>query len=177
MQPIDRRGFLGALLAVAATPLIARVARAAGDAGPTKPGVVTYLETSPYIYVSPLQKNGQESTCHAEVWFAWIGGAAVIITASDRWKAKSLASGHDRARIWVGDFGRWKQLVGHNEDFRKAPLIDTTARFVKDPAVLDQLIAAYEKKYPAEIGKWREKFKAGFASGERVVIAYEPDKP
>jgi len=174
MQTLDRRRFLGALLATVATPLMARAARAAGNEGLKSPGIVASLEKSPYIYVSPLKKDGQESTCHGEVWFAWIDGAAVIITARDRWKARSLASGLDRARLWVGDYGRWKQLVGRNEDFRKAPSMDTRARFVKEPAVLDQLIAAYEKKYPAEIRSWREKFRTGFASGERVLIAYQP---
>ncbi len=45
---------------------------------------------------------------------------------------------------------------------------------MKDPALLDRMIAIYEKKYPAEIGTWRERFKSGFQSGERVLIVYEP---
>ncbi len=36
------------------------------------------------------------------------------------------------------------------------------------------MIAVYEKKYPSEIGSWRDRFKSGFASGERVLIVYEP---
>jgi hypothetical protein len=170
MTMLDRRRFLGVLLATAATPLLAR---AAGDAAP-KQALTAALETSPLVYVSPLKKNGQESTCHGEVWFAWIDGSAVIITATDRWKAKSIASGLDRARLWVGDQGPWKKLVGRNEDFRKAPSVDAKARFVKDPAVLEKLIQVYEKKYPAEIGSWVPKFRAGFASGDRVLIAYQP---
>ena len=172
MRGLDRRSVLALMLSLAATPLLRRVARAAAATLP--PATLQLLETSPYIYVSPLKKNGQESSCHGEVWFAWIDGSAVLITARDRWKAKSVAKGLDRARIWVGDHGKWKQLVGRNDAFTKAPSFDARARVVKDPAVLDRLIAAYEKKYPAEIGSWRDRFKSGFASGERVLISYEP---
>jgi hypothetical protein len=172
MQLIDRRSVLGLLLSLAATPLLGRPARAAAATLP--PATLQLLETSPYVYVSPLKKNGQESSCHGEVWFAWIDGAVVLITAKDRWKATSVASGLDRAKIWVGDFGKWKQLIGTNGAFTKAPSFEARARLVKDPAILDRLLAAYERKYPAEITTWRDRFKSGFASGERVLIAYEP---
>jgi hypothetical protein len=174
MQPIDRRGFLVLALGVATLPLLGRAAKAAPTAPALAAATVRALETSPYVYVSPLKQDGQESSCHAEVWFAWLDGAAMLITASDRWKAKSVAAGRDRARLWVGDYGRWKQIVGRNEDFKKGPSFEARARLVKDPAVLERLIVLYEKKYPAEIEKWRDKFKSGFASGERVLIAYAP---
>lgn len=171
MLQLDRRGFLGALLALLATPLLGRSARAAQ----TLPeSTVALLESSPYVYVSPLKKDGKESTCHGEVWFAWLDGAAVLITAKDRWKAQSVANGSGRARLWVGDHGRWKKLLGRNEAFRQAPSFEAKARFSKDAALLDRMIAVYEKKYPSEIESWRERFKSGFASGERVLIVYEP---
>ena len=49
------------------------------------------------------------------MWFGWIDGAAVVITAATTWKARSLERGLTRARLWVGDYGRWKQLIGRNE--------------------------------------------------------------
>ncbi len=165
-----RRAFLRGLLALLAAPLLPRRAWSAA----LPPATVELLGTSPYVYVSPLKKDGQESTCHGEVWFAWIDGSVVLITAADRWKARSIAKTGGKARIWVGDHGRWKGLVGKNDEFRKAPSFDAQARIVKDPALLDRMIAVYEKKYPAEIGTWRERFRSGFASGERVLIVYEP---
>lgn len=132
------------------------------------------LETSPYVYVSPLRSDGSESTCHGEVWYAWLDGRAVIITARDRWKAQALTRGLDRARLWVGDYGRWKRLGIVNDDFRQGPSFTARAERITDPAVLDALLVAYERKYPDEIGEWRDRFREGFASGERVLIGYTP---
>ena len=179
MPALTRRALLGAMLGAAATPLVGRAARAEERPSPGAPGALpagtlALLESSPYVYVSPLREGGDESTCHGEVWFAWLDGAAVVITARERWKARSLAAGRDRARLWVGDHGTWKKLVGRSEAFRSAPSFEARGRFVKDPALLARLIAAYEKKYPAEIGRWRDRFETGFASGERVLIAYAP---
>jgi hypothetical protein len=132
------------------------------------------LERSPYVYVSPLRADGSESRCHGEVWFAWLDGAVVVITGSERWKARALARGLDRARIWVGDHGAWKGMLGANEEFRKAPAFDARAALAKDPKLLDRLLGSYERKYPDEIGRWREKFRQGFADGSRVLIRYAP---
>ena len=82
--------------------------------------------------------------------------------------------GLDRARIWVGDFGRWKGLLGKNEDFRRGPSFDARAEFVEDVRVLDRLLAQYDEKYPAEIGEWRDRMRNGFADGSRVLIRYRP---
>jgi len=85
-----------------------------------------------------------------------------VNTSRDRWKARSIRRGGDRARIWVGDFGRWKGALGKNEDFRQGPSFDAR----------DRLLAQYEKKYPAEIGKWRDRMRDGFSDGSRVLIRY-----
>ena len=98
----------------------------------------------------------------------------VLITAREGWKARAVGAGRDRARIWVGDLGTWKKLVGRSEEFRKAPSFDARGAFAKDPALLDRLIATYERKYPAEIGRWRDRFRQGFADGSRVLIHYTP---
>jgi hypothetical protein len=98
-----------------------------------------------------------------------------VNTASDRWKARSVRQGLDRARIWVGDFGRWKRPLGTNEDFRNGPSFDARADLVSEARVLDQLLALYEEKYPNEIGKWHDPMRQGFADGSRVLVRYRPD--
>ena len=133
------------------------------------------LDASDFVYVSPLKSNGQESTCHGEVWYGWLDGHVVLITAHDRWKSRSVKSGLDRARIWVGNHGRWKgRVYGTNEGFRKAPQFEAKASFSKDEALLERLLALYEKKYPAEIASWRDRMRGGFHDGSRVLIRYAP---
>ena len=92
----------------------------------------------------------------------------------ETWKARSLKTGLDRARIWVGDYGRWKRFLGHNEDFRKGPSFDARARATRDEKLLDRLLASYETKYPEEIADWRDKMRSGFRDGTRVLIRYKP---
>jgi hypothetical protein len=169
---IDRRTFLAAALALLAWPF--RGPARAADAAQTRDDLRRLLEQSPYVYVSPLRSDGRESTCHGEVWFAWIDGAVVVITGSERWKAHSLEAGLDRARIWVGDHGRWKQLVGHSDAFRVAPSFEARASAVRDDALLDRLLASFEEKYPDEIEKWRDRMRRGYGDGSRVLIRYVP---
>jgi len=161
---IGRRAFLGGFLGFLFAPVA--LVRAAE--------LETALEKSGFVYVSPLRSDGQESTCHAEVWFAWLDGSVVLITGSERWKARSIARGLDKARIWVGDHGRWKKLVGRNEDFRQAPKFDARAEAVKDEALLERMLAVFERKYPAEIANWRDKMRSGFRDGSRTLIRYTP---
>jgi hypothetical protein len=133
------------------------------------------LPASEFVYVSPLLGDGRESTCHGEVWYGWLDSAVVLVTSKDSWKARSVAKGLDRARLWVGSHGRWKAaLGGRSEAFRQAPSFVARARVSKDAALLEKLLAVYETKYPAEIGRWRERFRAGLASGERVLLIYAP---
>jgi hypothetical protein len=170
---LDRRGFLraaAALLVAAAAPppLAARAARSLPEA------TRRLLEESPFVYVSPLRSDGSESTCHGEVWFAWLDGAVVLVTAQTSWKARSVERGLGGARIWVGDHGPWKRVVGASEAFREAPRFDAAAARSKDPALFEHLLARYREKYPAEIARWEPRFRSGFASGERVLLRYEP---
>jgi len=168
---LGRRAFLSGALAALALPWLSPAARAASALPePARRA----LETSPYVYVSPLRRDGSESACHAEVWFAWLDGAVVLITARTGWKCRALAHGLDRARLWVGDHGRWRGLLGHNEAFRGAPSFVARAEESKDAALLDRLLAAYERKYPDEIPRWRDRMRAGFVSGERALLRYVP---
>jgi hypothetical protein len=132
------------------------------------------LASSDLVYVSPLRRDGRESRCHGEVWFGWLDGAVVLITSRESWKARALARGLDRARIWVGDHGRWKGWLGTNEDFRQAPSFEARGSIASDPALLERLMTLYDEKYPEEFGDWEERMRTGFASGERVLIRYEP---
>jgi hypothetical protein len=173
---IDRRTFL----AIAAGTLVWPAARSLADEGGAAPGrgsdaaLRAALEKSGFVYVSPLRSDGSESTCHGEVWFAFLDGAVVLNTTATTWKARAVARGLDRARIWVGDHGRWKTVMGRDEAFRAAPSFDARADVVKDAAVLDRLLAAFAEKYPDEIGSWRDKMRDGFHDGSRVLIRYTP---
>ena len=137
------------------------------------------LESSPFVYISPIKSDGKESTCHAEVWYAWIDDSVIITVAADRWKAKALGRGLDKARIWVGPHGRWKARFGstfgsNNEAFRKAPNFFADAEQVKDKAMIDQLLEVYGQKYPKEIDQWRDAMRSGNADGSRIMIRYRP---
>jgi hypothetical protein len=173
---IDRRTFLGGV----ALGLMAPGRVFAEERVTTSPRIIAaaaeVLEKSPYVYVSPLKRDGAESTCHGEVWFAWIDGTFVVNSRRGTWKVKALEQGLDRARVWVGDHGRWKSALGlgRNEAFRQAPSFETKARFETDRAVLDRLIAIFDKKYAGEFAQWREDMQTGFYSGKRKLIRYEP---
>ncbi|HKE13153.1 MAG TPA: hypothetical protein VKE73_16425 [Myxococcota bacterium] len=172
--PLSRRSFLqGAAATALLLPHAARRALAF-DAAPLPPRTVAALETSSFVYVCPLRRDGSESTCHGEVWYGWLDGAVVLTSASASWKARSAERGLDRARVWVGNYGRWKEMLGHNEAFRTAPSFDARVHARKDEALLNRLLASYEKKYPNEFPNWRERMRSGNASGERVLLQYVP---
>lgn len=136
---------------------------------------IALLEQSPFIYVSPLLRDGQESRCHAELWFAWIDDSIIVTVAKDRWKATALARGLNGAHIWVGNHGRWKTMLGgRNEDFRGAPNFIATGEQVDDPKMIDRLLTVYAKKYPDEIAKWSDRMRSGNADGSRILIRYRP---
>jgi hypothetical protein len=170
---IDRRAFLAGTLAVLAWP---RAGSADDAKAPELPEpALRALAGSEFVYVSPLRGDGRESTCHGEVWYGWLDDAVVLVTSKDSWKARSVAQGLDRARLWVGSHGRWKTpLGGRSEEFRQAPSFVGRARVSKDAALLERLLVVYEAKYPAEIGRWRDRFRSGLASGERVLLIYQP---
>ncbi len=164
-------GLMGIATGLASAPATA----AAADLRPPTSIPTALLEGSPFVYISPLHANGSESACHGELWYAWLDESVVVTVATDRWKASALARGLDRARIWVGDHGRWKTWYGgHNEAFKAAPHFDARAERVEGPEILERLLARYESKYPAEIGDWRERMREGGAEGTRIVMRYSP---
>jgi hypothetical protein len=136
--------------------------------------VTRLLERSPFVYVSPLNSDGAESRCHGEVWYGWLDGAVVLITASTTWKAKALGKGLARTRIWVGDHGRVGRILGSGDDFRKAPSFEAKAEQSRDAKLLDRLMATYRQKYPKEVESWEPRMRMGFSNGERILIRYTP---
>jgi hypothetical protein len=137
---------------------------------------IALLERSPFVYVSPLLRNGKESSCHAELWFAWIDDSIVVTVAKDRWKATALTRGLNGARIWVGDHGRWKNMIGgHNAAYLEAPNFLATAERVEDKKMIERLLTVYAKKYPDEIARWSDRMRSGNADGSRIMIRYRPD--
>jgi hypothetical protein len=171
---MDRRTFLAAGVATLAWPVARAFAAHHESAADFGASHAQLLEQSGFVYVSPLRADGNESTCHGEVWYGWLDGAVVVITGAQTWKGRALARGLDGARIWVGDHGRWKKMLGRNEAFRAAPHFDAVATSVRDDALLDRLLALYEQKYPAEIGAWRDKMRNGYRDGSRLLIRYAP---
>jgi len=129
------------------------------------------LRESPYVYVSPLHRDGSESSCHGEVWYFVDDGDVVLYTARDRWKARAIRTGRDRARIWVGDYGTWQTPL---QRFREGPSFVARAGFEERPEVFERLMEAYARRYPEEWDSWRPRFRKGWEEKTRVMIRYTP---
>jgi hypothetical protein len=150
-------------------------ARTASASAALDPGLEKALKESPYVYICPLRSNGEESRCHSEVWYGWVDGAVVVITATKSWKTRAMIRGLTRTRIWVGDYGRVKKIMGSNEAFRAGPSFMARAELVKSAAMIGRLLGVYDKKYPEEIKSWRGPMRAGLADGSRLMIRYVPE--
>lgn len=178
---MDRRRFLACGLVGVATavtlPFSASAASGTRKAFELDASLVDRLRSSPFVYISPIRSDGRESRCHAELWYAWMRDSLLVTVAADGWKARSVGLGLDRAKLWVGDYGRWKGFFSNNEKFRAGPSFLARAEIVSDIAVLDRLLGVYERKYPEEIGDWRDRMRAGSRDGTRVVLRYTPADP
>jgi hypothetical protein len=129
------------------------------------------LGSSGLVYISPLLGDGRESRCHGEVWFLYDGGGVLIATAGEGWKARSLARGRDRARLWVGDLG---PIARARPQLAKAPSFVARARLESDPAAFQRLLEGFARKYAREWGRWEARFRDEYNAGERVLIRYAP---
>jgi hypothetical protein len=171
MIELTRRELLGGALAGAGLWLLLP---GVAPANTLAPELIAALEKSPLVYISPLKKDGTESRCHGEVWFAWDRDSVVIVTSKDRWKAKALTRGLDRARIWVADYGRIH--FGAEKKLAAAPKFTARARVDSDPEAFARILPVYARKYPDEwASKWEARFKQGMADGSRVLIRYTPE--
>lgn len=161
---ISRRTLLKTSAAAAALPLLPAIGRAGSswrDAA----------EASPLIYLTPIQSNGAESRCQAEIWFASVDGAMYVVTAAEAWRAEAVRQGLSGARIWVGDVGPWRGADGR---YKALPAVEARASLEADAAVHSRVLAAMGAKYSAEWDTWGPRFRNGLADGTRVMLKYEP---
>jgi hypothetical protein len=172
---IDRRTLLGSTLGLLLAPLAVARARSASASAALDPALERALKESPFVYISPLRSNGEESRCHSEVWYGWLDGTVVIITATKSWKTRAMVRGLTKTRIWVGDYGRVKKMMGSNEAFRSGPSFLARAELVKTPAMIGRLLSVFNQKYPDEIKSWRGPMQTGLADGSRLMIRYAPE--
>ncbi len=168
---LGRRQFLAATACVLASPVQA-VAR---DAAPAlSESTRTALAKSKFVYVSPIQSNGEESRCHGEVWYGWLEGSVFMTCASDSWKVRAVKKGLDRARIWVGDYGRWRKALGENRDFLNGPRFEAAASVSEDTDQVARLLAELARKYPKEFPGWKDRMESGHRDGSRLLLRYTP---
>jgi len=157
------------LIASAALALAPRATRAAD--GALSAAAREALGTSPLVYVSPLKRDGGESHCHAEVWFAGDGDSALVVTSAEAWRARAIRGGLTRARLWVGDHGVWDPSL-KTRAFESAPSFLAEASLEAGQGVHDHALALFGSKYTREWGSWGPRFKNGLADGSRVLIRY-----
>jgi hypothetical protein len=157
------------LIAGASTALLPRLARA--EAGALSAAARAALGSSSLVYVSPLKRDGSESHCHAEVWFAGDGESALVVTSAKAWRAQAVGKGLARARLWVGDHGVWDPSL-KTRDFEAAPSFVAEASLERAPATHDHALVLFGAKYTREWGSWGPRFKNGLADGSRVLIRY-----
>lgn len=129
------------------------------------------MAESDLVYITPLKSDGSESRCQAEVWFVADAGNAVVVTASDAWRARAVQSGLDQAHIWVGDVGVWSDSDGA---YRELPGATASASLVEDPAEHKRLLEKFGDKYSLEWVLWGPRFRNGLADGSRVMLRYAP---
>jgi hypothetical protein len=131
---------------------------------------VAALDHSKLIYLTPLLKDGRESSCQSEIWFVHHQREIYVSTGSQAWRTEAIRRGYPRARIWVGEFGNWK---GARDKYRAAPSLDMEGRLETDPTVQAEVLAVYGKKYADEWDKWGPRFHDGLADGSRALLRYQ----
>jgi len=168
MQPPSRRRFLQHSTLAGAALLLA--GRGHGDHHELGTAAMA-LRESPLIYVSPLRSDGTLSRCQAEVWFYGQGTTAFVVTAAEAWRARAVARGLDRARVWVGDVGVWRRSDGA---YRGLPHFDAVVGTIDDPALHRELLPRFGEKY-ADSGwrRWDDRWRQGLADGSRVMLQYQ----
>ncbi len=140
-------------------PVVAAVLVATSAAAALAPDVEKALRESPYVYIQSERKSGELGE-PAEIWFHWADGAVWVGTRPSSWRVRRLKAGRTRARIAVGKPG--------------GPAFEATGAIVKDPAAEQRLMDAFAKKYPDRWPGFAERFRAGFARGDRVLVRYTP---
>jgi hypothetical protein len=171
---ISRRAFMrGAVSLTGAVLLPASRARSSDAEFRVSKAAQAAIETSKLIYLTPIKSDGEESSCHAEVWFCADGADLLVVTKRELWRSQAVKRGLDRARIWVGDFGVWQRSHGA---FRNAPSFLAQAEHISDDAdAAGRALKAMSAKYANEgWDTYGPIFKQGLADGSRVLLRYRP---
>jgi len=173
-RAVTRRDFMRGAAALSGMILLpARLARSSDADFHVSKAAQAAIDSSPLIYITPIKRDGDESKCHAEVWFSPEGQDLFVVTRPELWRYRAIAKGLDRARIWVGDHGVWKRSNGA---FRNSPSFLAQAKPMSDDAeAVSRTLKAMAAKY-ADAG-WRTYgpvFKQGLEDGSRVLLRYRP---
>ncbi len=131
----------------------------------------TALANSEVVYLTPLKSDGAESKCKAEIWFVEDGGSVFVVTASTAWRARAIAKGLTKARLWVGDFGTWTKA---NDAFRSAPMLETVGSVVTEADVQSRVLGHMGEKFRSGWLVWGPRFRDGIKDGSRVMLRYTP---
>ncbi len=134
-------------------------------------GAVTALTGSDVIYLTPIKSNGEESKCHAEIWFAYDGNDVFVVSASDTWRTRAIRQGLTQARIWVGDFGVWTKS---KERYRSAPGFTAIGEIEADPGEHERVLDLYGDKYTLQWIMWGRRFRNSLKDGTRTMLRYRP---
>ena len=165
---LTRRRLLGVAGSLAAAGFVPRGVRALEELPEASRAA---LVESDLVYLTPIKSNGEESSCHAEVWFAFDGTDLFLCTSSQAWRARALADGLNSARLWVGEFGTWTSSAGK---FREGPELMATGAVESDPAGIEHALDLLGAKYRVQWANWGPRFRKGIADGSRVMLRYRP---
>ena len=152
---------------ILATPILLTVAR--NVHAESKPP--EELSTSKLIYLTPIKSDGEESQCKAEIWFAYHEDEIFVVTPKEAWRAEAIRKDLTDTRIWVGEFGNWKQS---KEAYRDAPELMATGSIVEDKEIHAAVLKTMGEKYSDEWPRWGPRFKSALEDGSRVMIKYKP---
>ena len=136
-------------------------AMSAPPQSPFRPDLHQALERARQLYVTTERKDGTQSTV-SPIWFMYDGDAVYFTTAPGSFKAKRIAKGRPLT-IHVG-----------TED---GPVVVGKAEKVTDPAYIDKMGAAYDKKYWISwMGFFRPRGDR-VTSGKTMAYVVDPEEP
>ena len=159
---MNRRYFLKATTVIGSLGFIKSAVGATANEG---------LSSSDLVYLTPIQTNGQESRCQAEIWFVYDGAGIYVCTGSESWRAQAPSLGLTSTRIWVGDLGRWQGTKGK---YKLLPSLMAQASIEPDQKEHERVLALFGDKYPLSWLVYGPRFRKGLANGSRTLIKYRP---
>lgn len=121
---------------------------------------LTALSDASVVYIATVRKDGNQSTA-APVWFTVTADHMLLIqTGPATWKAKRIRRGSP-VIVWIGK--------------RIGPAFIGKAEITNDPAVVNQIVVDYPKKYLIARLGFHRPTKESFDKGERLAIKITPD--